>query len=78
MSTIMIDPADLQSLIDLMDEHGNTNSRFPGTNELGEDTMVSITSEKIVVETNQTNGWVRKNVYWRDGTYEELYDGRWA
>lgn len=25
------------------------------------------------VTTSQNNGWERKNIYWKDGTVEELY-----
>lgn len=76
MNTIMIDPADPQSLIDLMDKYHNTKYMLPGTNELGENTTASIFKDKIVVVTYQKNGWVRENVYWRDGTREELFKGK--
>lgn len=71
------DPFDLRGMCKLMDEYGDSDTMFSGTNENGEDVRFSIFHEKIVVVTNQHNGWVRKNIYWRDGTREELFDGKW-
>lgn len=31
----------------------------------------------IDVVNFQSNGWTRWNVYWRDGTREELFEGKW-
>ena len=33
--------------------------------------------EHIVYAPYQHNGWKRENVYWRDGTREETFKGRW-
>jgi hypothetical protein len=71
--TININPNDLSSMIELMDKYHTTKYMLLGTNELGEHTRTSIFKDKIVVVTYQKNGWVRENVYWRDGTYEEVY-----
>ena len=64
-------------LIELM----NNEKKYPmvllGENVNGEDTLIDIESDFIEVETYQKNGWIRRNVYWRDMTVEELYDGRW-
>lgn len=76
VSTIRLDPTDLNSMITLMDTYGDSNTLYPGTNENGETVHISIFHEKIVVVTFQTNRWIRKNVYWRDGTREELFEGR--
>lgn len=35
--------------------------------------MVTIDEESAEIKTFQENGWVRINVYYRDGTEEELY-----
>lgn len=75
--TFTFDPADLSGMCALMDEHGNSNTMFVGVNTELEDTTISIFSEKIIYVTYQHNGWVRKNIYWRDGTREEMFDGRW-
>ena len=48
-----------------------------GVNTEFEETTISIFPEKIVYVTYQHNGWKRKNIYWRDGTREEMFDGRW-
>lgn len=74
--TIHLDPTDLSSMISLMDAYGDSDTLFPGTNEDGETVHISIFHDKIVVVTFQTNRWIRKNVYWRDGTREELFEGR--
>ncbi len=74
--SIHLDPTDLNSMIKLMDQYGDSDTMFPGTNEDGESVHISIFYDKIVVVTFQTNHWIRKNVYWRDGTREELFEGR--
>lgn len=75
--TITFDPADLSAMCTLMDEHGNSDTMFVGSNTKLEQTTISILPEKIVYVTYQHNGWVRKNIYWRDGTREEMFDGKW-
>ena len=39
--------------------------------------MISVAKDRIDVVTFQSNGWTRRNVYWRDGTTEELFEGKW-
>ena len=75
--TFTFDPTDLGAMRALMDEHGNSNTMFVGVNTDFEQTTISISQEKIIYVTYQHNGWVRKNIYWRDGTREETFDGRW-
>ena len=75
--TFVFDPTDLKAMCKLMDEYGDSDTMFTGTNTELEDTTISIFHDRIVYVTFQSNGWVRKNVYWRDGTREELFDGRW-
>ena len=75
--TFTFDPTDLGAMHALMDEHGHSDTMFVGVNTEFEETTISIFPEKIIYVTYQHNGWVRKNVYWRDGTREELFDGRW-
>lgn len=74
---IIIDPTDWDSLIALMDEYGDSFSSYYGTNEEGETNRISINPDCIVVETYQSNGWVRRNYYHRDYTIEEIFDGKW-
>ena len=76
--TITINPRDHKSLCKIMDKYGpTTTTMLCGENEDGEATYTSIFNDHIVVDTHQSNGWVRRNVYWRDGTREELFDGKW-
>ena len=58
----------------LMDEHGKSKTMYPGTNEQGESVYISIFEDKIVTMTSQFNGWMRKNIYYRDGSREETFE----
>lgn len=60
-----------------MDRHEEFQSGLFGHNESEELVMVSIHKDCIVTSTFQKNRWVRKNIYWRDGTIEETFEGRW-
>jgi hypothetical protein len=73
-NTIHFDPSDHKSLFRLMDEHGHSDTMYPGVNENGEPTCISFFPDKIVVSTRQTNNWIRTNVYHRDGSTEEHYE----
>ena len=77
MKTINFDPNNLKAMCELMDEFGGVNDMFFGKNEDDEEVQISIAHDNIVVVTMQSNGWIRKNVYYRDGEREELFDGRW-
>ncbi len=74
---INFDPSDLDGMRKLMDEHGDSEFPFDGMNENMEQVSISISTERIDAVTYQHNGWTRRNVYWRDGTREELYEGKW-
>ena len=74
MKQIHFDPTDQAAMNRLMDEHGDSKTMYPGTNELGEDVYISIFKEKIVTSTSQSNGWIRKNIYYRDGSREETFE----
>ena len=73
----VFDPRDLKAMCRLMDMYGDSEEMKFGVNENGEDTTISIFPDKIVTTTAQLNGWTRKNIYWRDGTREETFDGKW-
>lgn len=60
-----------------MDLHEEFQSALFGNNESEELVMVSINKDCIVTSTFQKNCCVRKNIYWRDGTIEETFEGRW-
>lgn len=74
---ILFDPADFPAMLKLMDAQGKCGKPLFGKNENGEDVRLSVYSDRIVCVTYQNNGWLRKNVYWRDGTCEEFYGERW-
>lgn len=62
----------------MMELYGDSKTMYSGVNEDGEDVLVSIAKDSIVVVTNQKNGWVRKNFYDAEGYAEgETFDGRW-
>lgn len=75
--TFTFDPSDYEAMLKLMDEKGDSDTMFLGSNENMEDTTISIFHDKIVHVTFQSNGWVRENTYHRDGTCEEIYAGKW-
>lgn len=63
----------------LMREFGESETAYSGVNADGEDVLLSIFSDRIIVSTNQRNGWVRVNFYDADGYAEgETFKGRWA
>ena len=74
---IKFDPSNLAGMKKLMQEHGDDETMKFGSNELGEDVSISIFKDKIVVVTNQSNGWIRKNIYYPTGEREELFEGKW-
>ena len=75
---IKLDTDDRESIVALMDELGSeTDTFYSGVNESGETLHISIFPDKISVLVFQGNGWLRRSVYHRDGTSEEIYEGRW-
>ena len=75
--TIRIDFSDLEAMCEVMDKYHTTKAMLLGENEDGEMTTTSIFEDEIVLVTFQSNHWVRKNILHRDGTIEEMFDGRW-
>ena len=74
MKQIHFEPTNQEDMNALMDEHGKSKTMYPGTNEQGESVYISIFEDKIVTMTSQFNGWVRKNIYYRDGSREETFE----
>lgn len=66
--------ADLDDIIRACNEYGDSDMPFCGKNADDENVVISVFPDKIIVETFQSNGWVRENVYHTDGTAEELYN----
>ena len=54
----------------------NGNSVVTGTNQDGEDVVITLdaSGDYVKVETLQSNDRVRINYYWKDGTVEETYE----
>lgn len=75
---IEFDPTDRIGMLNLMAQYGDSEEMMFGGNEQGETTQISIFPDHIVLVTMQHNGWVRKNIYYRDSCdTEELYECRW-
>ncbi len=72
-----VDPADYDGMVSIMDQYGDAEGIFTGHNDSGEGITVTVSQDDLMVTTCQKNGWVRKNIYYRDGTSEELFDGKW-
>lgn len=76
MSTqkFLFDSSNWDSMIALMDKADKYPDALSGQNSDGELTTMSINKDCISVSTYQHNDWIRKNVYWRDKTTEELFE----
>lgn len=60
-----------------MDKHHTIDTMLCGENSDGEQIHISIHEDAIIALTFQKNHWIRRNIYHRDGTVEELFDGKW-
>lgn len=56
-----------------MKNHGAKNLVTTGKNENGENVILIVGEDYRTTETLQSNGWIRVNTYWADGTTEEAY-----
>jgi hypothetical protein len=75
---LYFDSSDRIGMLNLMAQYGESEEMMFGENEQGEATQISIFLDHIVLVTMQHNGWVRKNIYYRDSCdTEELYECRW-
>lgn len=77
IDNITIDFSNLDSICEAMDKYHATKASLLGKNDAGEMVLTSIYEDQIVLMTYQDNHWIRKNVYHRDGTVEEMFDGKW-
>lgn len=71
---IEIDFGNHDAVVAAMDKYHHLDTMIFGENSEGESQFISIYQDKIYVDTCQSNGWVRKNIYHRDGTVEEMYE----
>ena len=76
-----VDPANPNSLLEIMKKHGSNQFPFFGKNENGESVEIHVCSNSITLITYQKNGWLRRNIYTDSGDgniiSEELFDGRY-
>lgn len=69
---------DIETRRKMMELYGGNQTAYGGVNEVGEDVLVSIAHDSIVVSTFQKNGWLRKNFYDENGfDAGETFEGRW-
>lgn len=76
---VNFDPTDWGAMKKLMAQYGDSDTAFDGTNTNGEDVLISINKDNIVVRTLQSNGWMRRDIYSLiDGNFvtETMYDGK--
>lgn len=66
-------PNNFNEMKKLMDNHEKYPYMICGKNENEEDVWIGIFKNRIETQTFQHNNWVRHNIYYRDGTREELY-----
>ena len=70
---IKFDPHDWKGMHNLMDRHSEFTSEYFGHNDAGERVGISVNKDNITTMTEQSNGWIRENIYHRDLEVEELY-----
>lgn len=73
-TSVRVDFNDWNSIIDAMDKYSYLDHMIFGTNQDGEKIAMSIWEDKIILNTYQSNGWTRINIYYRDGDVEESYE----
>ena len=71
---IVIDFSDWSSIMKAMQTHATVDYALSGTNQDGEQQLISIFSDKIILKTFQSNGWTRINIYHDDYTCEETFE----
>ena len=70
---ISFDPNDRKGMISLMQKADEFDQPWVGENNEGERVLISVNHDNITTQTFQNNGWLRENVYWDNGTREELF-----
>lgn len=63
----------------IMDKYGDSSPEpFYGKNDNGELIRIDVFNNRIILETMQDNGWIRKNFYYRgEEMAEEVFSGKW-
>lgn len=70
---LCFDPTDWASNVSLMLKHSEFKQALMGRNTDGETVWIHINKDNITVQTFQDNGFIRENIYYSDGTSEELF-----
>ena len=71
---IEVNTSNLNEMIQLMDRNKEFDEDLFGTNENGEYVQIGVYKNFLTIRTLQSNGWERTNIYYRDGSSEELYE----
>lgn len=74
---IRVDPNDWDSMLALMEKADEFLSSYMGTNNEGELIQIKVSHDNISVDMYQQDGHIRRNIYYKDHTSEELFEGRW-
>ena len=62
---------------EFIEKYNNVHQYIMGKNSLGEDTLMSINYDNVSVRTYQNNHHIRTNIYYEDGTIDEVFEGLW-
>lgn len=71
---IKFNPSDWNEMRNLMSKANEFDHSLFGVNENNEQVMLDIREDSIVLRTFQHNDWIRVNIYYEDGTVEEMFD----
>lgn len=74
MAIFNLDTSDWDGMCEIMDKYGDEALPFGGINENGERVLIGVCHDSISIQTFQNNGWLRTNIYNRNGEFEELFD----
>lgn len=75
---IQFDSSDHDGMVKLMNNHELYGHIILCTNQNGEGMLLLIQENRIDAHVFQHNHWIRHMVYHRDGTVEEMYEGKWT
>lgn len=67
-----------KKFVECMAKYGDSEQPFFGKNSNGETVCVHIAKDSIIIDTYQSNGWLRKNYFNSNGVADgEAFEGRW-
>lgn len=75
---IQFDSSDRDGMVKLMNNNELYGHIILCINQNGESMHLSIQEDRIDAHVFQHNHWIRHMVYHRDGTVEEMYEGKWT